>query len=195
MSADSGRHFFKQAGWLVIANLGCGLFMYAVHPLAAKMEAAEYGVFLTLLKLFLVLGIPAAGLQSVFALQTARAQTAGAQADLTATLRAVLWAMGGLWLVLFVAGWAASDVICATSKISNPNALLATLGADAVGMSTVPEALVARHMGIEVLGISCISNMAAGILPQALSEEEVIETTGRVRGSFIALLEGVIERL
>src|SRR5690349_23599356 len=53
-------------------------------------------------------------------------------------------------------------------------------GADAVGMSTVPEAIVARHMGLEVLGISCISNMAAGILPQPLTEEEVIETTGRV---------------
>jgi purine-nucleoside phosphorylase len=70
-----------------------------------------------------------------------------------------------------------------------------TLGADAVGMSTVPEAIVANHMGMEVLGISCISNMAAGILPQPLTEEEVIETTGRVRGSFIALLEGIIERL
>jgi len=69
-----------------------------------------------------------------------------------------------------------------------------TLGADAVGMSTVPEAIVARHMGIEVLGISCISNMAAGILPQPLTEEEVIETTGRVRGQFIGLLEGIIER-
>jgi len=70
-----------------------------------------------------------------------------------------------------------------------------TMGADAVGMSTAPEAIVARHMGLEVLGISCISNMAAGILPQALTEEEVIETTGRVRGEFIALLEGIIERL
>ncbi len=70
-----------------------------------------------------------------------------------------------------------------------------TLGADAVGMSTVPEAIVARHMGIEVLGISCISNMAAGILPQPLTEEEVIETTGRVRHQFIALLEGILERL
>jgi purine-nucleoside phosphorylase len=69
------------------------------------------------------------------------------------------------------------------------------IGADAVGMSTIPEAIVARHMGIEVLGISCISNMAAGILPQPLTEEEVIETTGRVRQSFIGLLEGVIARL
>jgi len=69
------------------------------------------------------------------------------------------------------------------------------MGADAVGMSTVPEAIVARHMGIDVLGISCISNMAAGILPQPLNEKEVIETTGRVRQSFIGLLEGIIERL
>jgi purine-nucleoside phosphorylase len=70
-----------------------------------------------------------------------------------------------------------------------------TLGADAVGMSTVPEAIVARHMGIEVLGISCISNMAAGIFPEPLTEEEVIETTSRVGHQFIALLEGVLERL
>jgi purine-nucleoside phosphorylase len=70
-----------------------------------------------------------------------------------------------------------------------------TLGADAVGMSTVPEAIVARHMGMDVLGISCISNMAAGILPQPITAEEVIETTSRVRGQFIALLEGILERL
>jgi purine-nucleoside phosphorylase len=70
-----------------------------------------------------------------------------------------------------------------------------TMGADAVGMSTVPEAIVARHMGIEVLGISCISNMAAGILPQPVTAEEVMETTSRVRDQFIALLEGIIGRL
>jgi len=70
-----------------------------------------------------------------------------------------------------------------------------TLGADAVGMSTVPEAIVARHMGIDVLGISCISNMAAGILPQPLTEDEVIETTARVRDQFVGLLEGIVERL
>ena len=70
-----------------------------------------------------------------------------------------------------------------------------TLGADAVGMSTIPEAIVARHMEIDVLGISCISNMAAGILPQPVTAEEVIETTNRVRDQFIALLEGIIGRL
>ena len=69
------------------------------------------------------------------------------------------------------------------------------LGADAVGMSTVPEAIVARHMDVEVLGISCISNMAAGMLPQPLTEEEVMETTSRVRGQFIALIEAILQRL
>ena len=70
-----------------------------------------------------------------------------------------------------------------------------TIGADAVGMSTVPEAIAARHMGVEVLGISCITNMAAGVLPQPLVHDEVMETARRVRGSFISLLEGIIERV
>jgi purine-nucleoside phosphorylase len=72
---------------------------------------------------------------------------------------------------------------------------LRAIGADAVGMSTVPEAIAARHMGLEVLGISCITNMAAGVLPEPLRHEDVLETARRVRGSFIALLEGIIERL
>jgi purine-nucleoside phosphorylase len=69
------------------------------------------------------------------------------------------------------------------------------VGADAVGMSTVPEAIVARHMGLEVLGISCISNAAAGVLPQPLVHDEVMEVARQVRAKFAALLEGIIGRL
>jgi purine-nucleoside phosphorylase len=72
---------------------------------------------------------------------------------------------------------------------------LRTIGADAVGMSTVPEAIAARHMGMDVLGISCITNMAAGVLPQPLDHNEVMATARRVRGQFSALLEGIVERL
>jgi purine-nucleoside phosphorylase len=72
---------------------------------------------------------------------------------------------------------------------------LRTIGADAVGMSTVPEAIVARHMGLEVLGISCITNPAAGVLPKPLVHDEVMETANRVRAEFSALLEEIIERL
>ncbi len=73
--------------------------------------------------------------------------------------------------------------------------MMRTLGADAVGMSTVAEVLVARHAGIEVLGFSCISNMAAGILDQPLSHQEVMETTERVKQTFLKLIVGIIPRI
>ena len=73
--------------------------------------------------------------------------------------------------------------------------MLRTLGADAVGMSTVPEVIVARHGGMRVLGISCITNMAAGILDQPLNHAEVTETANHVKGQFRSLLDGIIEKM
>src|SRR6267378_5507201 len=73
--------------------------------------------------------------------------------------------------------------------------MLRAFGADAVGMSTVPEAIVARHMGINVLGISCITNMAAGISEQPINHAEVMETGERVRATFAQLLRRIIARV
>ncbi len=72
---------------------------------------------------------------------------------------------------------------------------LRTIGADLVGMSTVPEVIAANHLRIKVLGISCVTNMAAGILPQKLSHAEVMETGDRVKDTLAALLRMVIPQL
>ncbi|MBT2754842.1 purine-nucleoside phosphorylase [Mesobacillus foraminis] len=73
--------------------------------------------------------------------------------------------------------------------------MLRSLGGDAVGMSTVPEVIVARHSGMNVLGISCISNMAAGILDQPLSHDEVIETTEKVKATFLRYVKELVKEI
>lgn len=73
--------------------------------------------------------------------------------------------------------------------------MLQVLGADATGMSTVPEVIVARHMGARSIGISCITNQAAGITGEPLSHDEVTETAARVRSTFEGLLDGILAAL
>jgi purine-nucleoside phosphorylase len=72
---------------------------------------------------------------------------------------------------------------------------LRTIGADLVGMSTVPEVIVANHMGMRVLAISCVTNMAAGILPQKIEHLEVLETGRRVQNTLVRFLKAVLPRL
>ena len=73
--------------------------------------------------------------------------------------------------------------------------MLRGLGADLVGMSTVPEAIAARHMGARVLGISCVTNLAAGISAQPLSHDEVTETAAHARADFVRLLDGILAEI
>ena len=72
---------------------------------------------------------------------------------------------------------------------------LRAIGADLVGMSTVGEVIAANHMGTECLGISCVTNMAAGVLPQKLNHEEVLEVGRQVRDGFVRLLKAIVPRM
>ena len=73
--------------------------------------------------------------------------------------------------------------------------MIRTLGADAVGMSTVPDAMAACHAGMNVLGLSCITNMAAGILDQPITHQEVLETGKRIQAEFRALIDHILEKI
>jgi purine-nucleoside phosphorylase len=72
---------------------------------------------------------------------------------------------------------------------------LKAIGADLVGMSTVPEAIAANHMGMKVLGISCVTNLAAGVTDQKLDHKEVLEVGERVKGTMLELLRKILPRL
>ena len=72
---------------------------------------------------------------------------------------------------------------------------LRAIGADLVGMSTIPEVIAARHMGLKVLAISCVTNMAAGISDEVLNHEEVLKTGERVKGDFVALIRAVLPEI
>ncbi len=101
MSGTSSKaSFFKQGGWMVVATVGGGVFMSAVHPLVSKMPPDEYAIFYSLLRVFLLLGIPAGGLQTIFAQQTAASLEDRQARQLTGATRAVLRASFLIWLVL-----------------------------------------------------------------------------------------------
>lgn len=90
-----------------------------------------------------------------------------------------------------VYGWWSGPIYETPAEIR----MIRTLGCDAIGMSTVPEATVAIHGGLKVLGVSCLTNMACGILDQPLSHDEVIEVAAQSRSTFVHLIKNVIEQM
>jgi O-antigen/teichoic acid export membrane protein len=123
---ESAVTFFRQSGWMVIATVMGGAFMFAVHKPASKMPPSEYGVFTTLLQIINLMGIPAAGLQTVFAQQAAAVVTPDQRRRLTGTFRAVTKATFVLWLGAMVFIGLGQQIITTTLQIAHPAAIWIT---------------------------------------------------------------------
>lgn len=119
--------FFRQSGWMMLATLIGGLLMFALHKIARRMPKEEYGVFTTLLQTVSLMGIPAVGLQSIFAQQAAGATTPEHERELAGVFRGVLRGTFFIWLAMAAAALGFSPQILAALKISNPAALWVTV--------------------------------------------------------------------
>ena len=124
---ENKSSFFKQSGWMVIATVGSGVFMSAVHPLACKMPEGEYGSFYSLLRIFLLMGIPAGGLQTIFAQQAAAAVDETHHRQLSSTTRRIFGATLAIWLVLAGVILAAGSSVKHVLNITNSPALVFTV--------------------------------------------------------------------
>ena len=119
--------FFRQSGWMMFATVAGGVFMYAVHMIAKQMPKEEYGVFTTLLQIVTLMGIPAIGLQSVFAQQAAAAMTEDHERALAGVLRGVLRAIFFIWLAMAFIVFVFRQQVLEGLKIANPAALAITV--------------------------------------------------------------------
>src|ERR1043166_1695395 len=118
--------FFRQRGWMMLATTAGGVLMYAVHMIARRMPKEEYGVFTTLLQTVSLMGIPAVGLQGVFAQQAAASMNPEHERELAGVFRGVLRGTFFIWLLMAAAAFVFRDQILAALKISNPAALWVT---------------------------------------------------------------------
>jgi len=120
--------FFRQTGWMVVATTLGGAFMYLVHvPAAARLSEAEYGVFLTLLQVMNLMLIPAIGLQTIIAQQTASALTLAQHRQLAATIRFLLAAITAIAVGMSLATWIWQQPLLTGLQIADPTALWVTV--------------------------------------------------------------------
>jgi O-antigen/teichoic acid export membrane protein len=133
MNVKRQAAFFWQSSWMVIATFAGGMLMAMVHTVARKMGPQEYSVFVTLLRLLIIMGIPATALQTIFARQAAAVTNDTEERQLIATTRAVLLGTFLLWLVLAAIVIAGTGPLSHLLKISNPVALYFTLAMGLIG--------------------------------------------------------------
>jgi len=119
--------FFRQSGWMMVATVAGGALMYAVHKVARIMPKEQYGVFTTLLQIVTLMGIPAVGLQGVFAQQAAAALTKGHERELAGVFRGVLRGTFGIWVLMAGVVFLFRGQILPALKIANPAALWITV--------------------------------------------------------------------
>ena len=127
MNSESRTAFFKQSGWMVLATTAGGFFMSAVHTVTGKIAAEEYAVFAVLLRCLVVIGIPTAGLQTVFAQQAAAAVTSSQIEQLRRTTRSVMGALFFGWVLMAIAVFAGQRQILGLLKIQNVAAVWVTV--------------------------------------------------------------------
>lgn len=132
--SESKSSFVRQSAWLAATTVLAGAFMAAVHPIASQMKPGQYGEYGAMLRLFLLLGIPGAGLQVFFAQQAAAAVTPTAQQRLAQTTRGMLLGIATLWCVMLLATFLAREALVRWLKLSDATVLLPTL---AVALTTL----------------------------------------------------------
>ncbi len=182
--------FFRQSGWLMIATTGGGVLMYAVHIIAKKMPKEEYGVFTTLIQIVSLMGIPAVGLQSVFAQQAAASMHPGHERELAGVFRGVLRGALILWLVMALVVFLLRNQILVLLKISNPAALYITVVIALVTLwrPTVQGILQGRQNFLWLGGISIAEALARFTAVCVI----VGWLANYAAGAMIAILIGVI---
>lgn len=191
MSTTQSKHsFFRQSGWMIIATSLMGFFMYAVHIFARRMPDAEYGVFVTLLQALNMMGIPAIGLQSVFAQQAAAAISEAQEKQLKAALRVVLQGTFLIWFVIagVILFWLKEFV--ALLQIANPAALLVTV---LIGLAAlwfpIWSGLLQGRQNFLWLGWATIANGVGRFLAVAVI---VLLMGGYAAGAMTGALIGII---
>jgi O-antigen/teichoic acid export membrane protein len=190
--------FFRQSGWMVIATVASGVFMSAVHVVVNRpMKASEYAVFFALLRVFLLMGFPAGGLQVVFAQQAAAALSEREERRLSATVRSVLRATFGIWLGMSALVFIFRNQIVELLKISNPAALWVTdlLGLASLWVPIVKGLLQGRQnfAGLGwVLIIDGIGRFSAIVLIVQLGGQAAGGMTGALMGQLVSLTLGAV---